>query len=252
MKSMNGTVMAREVKQGKLIEIPKLAVSKRFGMYKDEEKKAVRDPDNKKDEVLERIREAWRRINPDHNMHGKYVEACREINRLQLHLNCSSKDVERFSVALAEFQDEKDFSVKAGTFLSALINMGRDSDYTIHTGHLTKGIEMLGFKNTKNVIVRGNAFDGTGAWMKSGLLVVEGSVVTVGVAMDGGRIIVNGDSGEIGDGMRSGVIIVKGNSLGKVGKNMTGGEIHVEGEICSIGELFHGKIFHKGKLIVDK
>jgi len=34
---------------------------------------------------------------------------------------------------------------------------------------------------------------------------------------------------------------------------MSGGEIHVFGEIGSIyGTIAHGKIYHKGKLIVDK
>jgi len=233
---------------------PILAVSKRFGMYKDEEKKAVLAPDVKKDEVLERIKEEWAKLDPDRNIGGRYIDGRAAVWSMQIRLDISPEDVERFSLVLAEFQDEEAFSVKAGTFLSALINRGKYSDYVIHTGHLTNRIDVLGFENEKNILVRGNVGNAVGGHMKKGLLVIEGDVTTrVGVVMKDGLIEVMGNAGaETGYSLNGGKIMVKGNSGDKVGDHMIGGEIHIEGKIGSIGKVVHGKIFHKGKLIVDK
>jgi formylmethanofuran dehydrogenase subunit C len=52
--------------------------------------------------------------------------------------------------------------------------------------------------------------------------------------------------------MKGGVIRILGSTDRDVGFGMIGGEIHVEGAIGSIGNIRNGKIYHKGKLIVDK
>jgi formylmethanofuran dehydrogenase subunit C len=71
--------------------------------------------------------------------------------------------------------------------------------------------------------------------------------------MKGGCVTVQGDAGnEVGEFMHGGIIIVKGNAGSHVGLMMRGGEIHLEGDYGGIGYVEHGKIYHKGKLIVDK
>ena len=54
--------------------------------------------------------------------------------------------------------------------------------------------------------------------------------------------------------MKKGVITINGNALCQVGSDMTGGEIHVNGEIerMTIGAVKHGKVYNKGRLWVDK
>jgi hypothetical protein len=170
-----------------------LPAAGRFGRYKDESEKAARKADVKEDRVLRQLKTAWRSLRKREFINHEYYN---ELLTLVKDLRYSAADVEKFSLALAEFQDEGQFSKKAGLFLSALINNGNDTDYIIHTGHL-KPILWLGYKNSKNITVEGNAGD-------------------------------------------------------FVGPRMEGGEIHINGEIGSFGDIKHGKIYHKGKLIVDK
>lgn len=77
----------------------------------------------------------------------------------------------------------------------------------------------------------------------------------------GGILIVHGDvDGAVGTRMKGGSIEIFGDVDGwlarrnphNVGMEMTGGEIHIHGRISNIGDVLHGKIFHKRKLIVDK
>ena len=122
--------------------------------------------------------------------------------------------------------------------------------------------------------VEGSAGDYAGAWMKGGAIAVNGDIGRrIGWQMDHGWITVDGHAGdEVGGGMKGGMIIVEGDSGGRIGWDMKGGmiiakgaagdeagvqmgggEICIDGDIGSISEdLQHGKIFHKGKRIVDK
>jgi len=250
---------------------PVLAVGSRFGKYKPEEEKEVRKVQVKEDKVLKKLKTAWKKVKAD--AHRFCDDFHRDALKQVKGLDYSAKDVENFSIVLVEFQGEKYFSDKAGAFLSALINNGKDSNYVIHTGHLARAIDFLGYKNTKNMIVNGNAGHNVGHGMQDGTINVNGNAGHfVGRAMEAGSIIVNGSAGwDIGYQMINGTIIVRGNaefSVGakmkggsitmsgnageNVGDEMEGGEIRVEGKICEIGPVRGGKIYHKGKLIVDK
>ena len=122
-------------------KIPALtAVSSVFGRYKPEERHEIRQADVEGGETRRQLGEAWKNYKWDGNLDARWVEVCDLVRNLI----CSAKDVENFSIALAEFQDEKDFSEKAGLFLSALINNGKDNDYIIHTKHLEKKINFIG------------------------------------------------------------------------------------------------------------
>ena len=140
--------------------------------------------------------------------------------------------------------------------------------------------------------VKGNCFDGVGTRMTGGKIIVEGysrwtvrgtadrmkggTVVIkksceneIGHCMEGGRIIIHGDlapgyevhlisrehaekSLDIGYNMKGGEIYILGKAHAVIGDEMEGGEIHLYDDFNEIGDVHKGKIFHKGKLIVDR
>lgn len=184
------------------------------------------------------------------------------------------------------------FELKTGLFLSALINNGKERGYTVHVpqhitleclcyrnskevtvngqgGHACGG-EMTGGSITVNgdaghacgkslrggtITVNGDAAVGCGEYLKGGAIIVHGSVGRwCGERMRDGSITVDGDCG-IGLGMQmdGGTIIVKGDAEEACGRQMKGGEIRVEGTIAGLWKtIVRGKIYEKGKLIVDK
>jgi len=214
---------------------------------KEEEKLEAREA-----EVLRQLKITWKKF--------EYAEAKHKENykNIAAHLKgtrYSAKDVENFSLALAEFQRETYFPEKAGFFLSALINNSRDADFVIHTRHLSQRIDNLGYGNTKNITVEGNAGYAVGYAMKGGTITVNGNAdFVLGFGMKAGAIIVNGNAGsDIGWGMQGGAITVNGNAEAGVGDVMFGGEIHLNGKHKGLGNrILGGKIYHNGKLIVDK
>jgi hypothetical protein len=261
-----------------------LSVSKRFGRYKDEDEKAVRAPDIVEDQTLKQLRAAWHKMKWCNNAVRNYSACLKAIKGLEY----ISKDVEKFSVACIQFQNEDLFWMNVGLFLSALINNCPDRDFVIQTRHLSTRINFLGYKNTKNIIVEGdaysvgNAMEGgkitvkgsaglfIGHQMKDGRITVEGNVASLGQGMTGGTIEVNGNAegavGEsmeggrilvggnvefkLGAGMKGGTIEVNGNGGRWVGHWMAGGEIHINGDYDWISsDIKGGRIYHKGKLI---
>lgn len=113
--------------------------------------------------------------------------------------------------------------------------------------------------------IRGNAGNQLGYQMKGGRIIVEGNTgERAGLEMQGGEIQIEGDTGEgITELMKGGKMIVRNlhmgpEDVGTDGYGMRGGEIHVEGDsdpgtmesICA--GIIHGKLYHKGELIVDK
>ena len=112
------------------------------------------------------------------------------------------------------------------------------------------------------IIIHGNCEQlGGGAEygaLKGGEIVVEGDAGQI-TLIEGGKIHVKGNVGILGWDMYGGIIIVDG-SVGTIcpedgeedWDGIDGGEVHIKGDIGSMGEIEHGKIFHKGKLIVDK
>ncbi|NYZ74372.1 hypothetical protein H0O00_04475 [Candidatus Micrarchaeota archaeon] len=212
---------------------PVLAMANRFGRYKPEEEKAVRKVEVKEDETLRKMKNKYRKLCEFNDRIYEELESngimdvdeavYRKAVDMTKRTHYSSRDVERFSVALKEFEDEDnprsdiELQNNAGIFLSALINNGNDSDYVIHTAHLTVPLDFIGYQNTKNVTVNGDA----GRWA--------------------------------GDSMQGGTVTVNGNAGAALGREMKGGEIHINGEMVMVADFMrHGKIFHKGKLIVDK
>ncbi len=193
-----------------------LSVSSRFGRFKRELLHDTRMPDVKSNPAIEGIMKAWTDCGVFSFTTG--VDDClRIVHSKTKGMQCSAEDIEAFSLALEQFQNENYFRIKAGFFLSALINRSEDTDFVIHTGHLNRTINHLGYQNTKIILVDGD----------------------VGAA--------------IGIGMKCGSIIVKGSTGSDVGVGMAGGEIHIEGELGEIASrIIHGRIFHGEELVFQK
>lgn len=217
-------------------EIARTAMARNiFGRYSTEERQSLRTVEFRKDEVLAQLKEAWEKVTIDK---GYYADPYSKALGFIRGINYSAKDVENFSIALAEFQGPDYFGAKAGYFLSALINNGTENEYVIHTNHLAEKIHLLGFENTKNIVVEGDLGEKTGVRMKGGNILVKGNVEkSLGQWMTGGKIVIDGDATRF------------------IGDEMTGGEIHLNGNYVFIAPpicIHGGRIFHKGKLIFDK
>jgi hypothetical protein len=249
---------------------PALAARKRFRGYKPETERASRKAEVMESEALRQMKDSWKswRYYPEKTVVRKYSPILQIVDNLQY----SARDIEQFSLALEEFQDEEYFPEKAGLMLSALINRGKDSDHVIHIQHLSIPLHYLGYLNEKKLIVNGNVGKICGHQMRGGSIVVYGNAwFSVGDKMNGGSILIEGNASDaVGFGMAGGSIVVKGDSrdqLGlmmgdgsitvkgnarySVGEEMLGGEIRLEGNFENLGKRYGGKIFHKGKLVLE-
>ena len=162
----------------------------------------------------------------------------------------TAQDVEQCSVVLASCQDIDDFGLKAGLFLSALINTSIEKTFTLRTSHLDEVVENIGFRNNgSTIIIKGNGGEYVGDQMVNGTIRVEGNVGNcVGNKMSGGTIIVNGNSSEnVGTNMSRGEIYINGNVDQGVGYGMEGGEINIKGNVDhDVGHLMKNGIIRIG------
>jgi formylmethanofuran dehydrogenase subunit C len=155
---------------------------------------------------------------------------------------------------------------------------GEDAGYCMDSGGiLVKGNagESIGTAMKGGaIIVDGNAGKHAASWMHGGYLVINGNAAGYpGACMQNGSILIKGNAGDCaGDQMKNGSIVIegdaednagwqmeggsltiKGNAGVRFGCRMKGGEIHIDGDFMGLSDdIEHGKIFHKGKLIVDK
>lgn len=250
-----------------------------FRRYKREEVHAVRAPKVKKNRTLRKLKASWKKFlryesDPWDREELRYQKALDLVKSRRY----SAKDVEFFSFMLADFQNETSFVPRAGLFLSALINNGADSDYVIHTHHLDEKPDYLGFRNTKNILVKGDVASYLGYGMQDGSIEVVGSTgQSVGIHMENGKITVRGNTGIwLGSSMTGGEIIVDGNtgtyvahdisnSTIIVNGNVAGGffwymensEVHIGGDLeimhrSDMRSIRSGKIFHRGVQIYPK
>lgn len=136
-------------------------------------------------------------------------------------------------------------------FITAMINAAKAMDFRIYTDDVPFKMFGFGRGNTKNIQIVGNVADRAFHEMKSGLVVIDGDVGrSLGKKMSGGKIIVHGD--------------VEADSIyGLMVSQMEGGEVHIEGEMTGNKNprdirraikdtVKHGRVYHRGKLIVDK
>lgn len=244
----------REQKQRKKIEDLQLAVSSRFGRYKKEEKKGIREFDLKKNEALEMLEKTWKEWKATFTDVWTEYRNANHLLRLS-HISVSPEDIRLFSIYVSRFAEDDFFEVKAGIFLSALINSGPESDYSVVTLH-DAGLYAIGFRNVKEITIECNSPPALVGWeMGKGRIIVNGSTgENAGLDMKGGEIIISGNTGNgLGRCMHGGIVRVEGDAGEETGVLMIGGELHIKGDISSIGnDIVGGRIYHKGKLIVDK
>jgi formylmethanofuran dehydrogenase subunit C len=242
---MAGRVVTEQKKQR---DAPVLAIGGRFKGFQPEEERTARKADVKEHEMFEKFRKAWRDFEYDRlpELDVRYNTVLALVKGISL----TPKNMERLSLMLAESQYEKHFSEKAGLFLSALMNNGEEKDYVIQTRHFLQPIFFLGYRNTKNIEIYGDAGDGVGGVMESGTITVLGNAeCAVGSGMKGGEIRIMGDAGyHIGIGMQDGKITVRGNVDFSIGYGMQGGEIMIEGNADELvgWNMKDGKITVKG------
>jgi hypothetical protein len=239
---------AESGKQKQLISPATLAASGRFGKYPGESEQIVRVPAIEKSPALVAMLSAYRNINHVPSAHESFAKCLIAVEGLDY----GALDVGLFSMALAEFQGSEEFGRSAGLFLSALILLGKDRDYTIFTRHLDAELHCVGVRNEKNIRVEGNVGNSCGWQMERGIIEVKGNAGdNCGYMMQEGRIIIDGDTRtKCGQYLRSGSISVGGNAGRCLGHCMGGGRIDVSGEIESLAEIFGGgEIFHKGRMI---
>ncbi len=166
----------------------------------------------------------------------------------------TSIDIKNFFGALKKYELGDDFVI-SGFFLSALINTCADDHFEIMTEHFSKKIRFLGYRNEKNVTVRGDLARHIGCRIIKGSLEVKGMVKSdVGRHMEGGILTIEGnlEEGHCGEEMKGGKIIVNGDaSRSIIGANSENGEIHFNGnlDIDCFGSYDGAKIYHKGELI---
>ncbi len=149
-------------------------------------------------------------------------------------LRATAKMIKDFSVEIKKYERHERFD-NSGQFLAALINNSNEETFEVITTHLSTELFALCYKNTKNVVVIGNAGFGLGAGNEGVITVFGNSGEKTGAQMRGGKIIVNGNAGRF------------------TGIDSYGGEIHVNGQIgdlCTTGiGAPNTKIYHKGELI---
>jgi hypothetical protein len=221
-----------------------------FRRYNPEARKEIIIHKVKENETLKQLRVALSKFRTIVAYGSDYLRAVSLVQRIK----CSSNDVTSFSISLAEFQDEKSFSNRAGLFLSALINESKAKNFTIITEHLEQRINLLGFNNRKNIIIQGDAGNWVGSGMKAGTITVQGNTEDwVGAHMEDGTILLQGNTEDwAGIQMEGGTITVQGNVRYNTGESMEGGTIYIEGKYGSLSyyDIKGGNIYHKRKLIV--
>jgi formylmethanofuran dehydrogenase subunit C len=116
------------------------------------------------------------------------------------------------------------------------------------------------------MVIEGDAISALGEEMAGGNVLVKGCFrgalwpdgEELGRKLSGGVIKILGDVcvESIGSEMTGGRIIITGDldsdrGVSEIGNCMTGGEIHLEGEIGQHYEIKGGRIYHRGRLLVD-
>ncbi|MEW6036494.1 MAG: hypothetical protein AB1529_07825 [Candidatus Micrarchaeota archaeon] len=257
--------------------LPALAASKKFGRYGPEAEKASRTGQYKREEFND-IMDLWQRMwdsqKATRDLEKMYEEAAKGVEALGM----AGIEFGEFAARVAELsillpEDEgvgliKHNNFRAGIALSAVINCSSRELFDIDLDGVGIALAELGYRNVKEVTFRrgaplyGTASDfNLGNCMEKGSIDYHGGIFgRVGRKMSGGVIRIHGDAISspvgnlpIGAKMTGGEIWVFGNADNLVGPGMRGGEIHFEGDFGGISEtMISGRIYHKGRLIVDK
>ncbi len=131
-------------------------------------------------------------------------------------LQVKGGDITLFCLELDRFEGHERFW-GVGCYISALINMTEDEEVVLLLGGLGEKVQEIGYR------------------------------------LEGKTLVVEGDCGSyVGKEMRSGRIIVKGSVRFGTGDGMTGGEIRITGNIEGFGTVKGGDIYRGNKRVDPK
>lgn len=223
--------------------------SGRFPRYSLQAEEPIRHISSAESAEARALLEAWE----TYSSAGFTYEEDREYATAQMlasSIRTPSELIERFSLFLADYSLVPFFIMKAGFFLSALVNESGDDLHMLRTSNLPKGLDYMGYRNRKEIIVDGDVGDFAGAEMLRGEMMIHGNAgMSLGERIGGGDIIVTGDTANLsGCMMKGGSLIIQGNAGSLTGEYMEGGEIHIGGECSGTGTMRRGgRIIQLGK-----
>jgi formylmethanofuran dehydrogenase subunit C len=264
-------------------------MANRFDKYKPEEEKVVRKIEVVENRALGRLKKAWDACDYDYDVDRFYARALHAVKRMaysakdvenfstalsafQEEAGFSGK-VGVFLSALINGGKGRDYVVHTSHLSMPVGYLGFRNTKNItvwgdiqhYTGYEMKSGSITINGNVKfyigrdmkggSITVSGNAEAFAGYDMRRGSITVKGDIGDfAGIAMQSGTITVEGNAGEYAcSNMKGGEFTILGNASVGVGHQMVGGQIRLEGDYVSIADdVGHGKIFHKGVLIVDK
>ncbi|MFH0860848.1 MAG: hypothetical protein V1921_06570 [Candidatus Altiarchaeota archaeon] len=162
--------------------------------------------------------------------YNKYQEQTKDLNVSSRQLNEIIKSLEETFPPNEDIRNTRYF----GLLTSALINNSKEKKFRIKSRF---PMDFVGYKldGGKELTVDCEVGDGTGMYMKSGKILVNGHAMDdTGALMEGGYIeIRQGALSDVGNGMKGGKIKVIGDAYVGAGREMEGGEIIVEGNADS-------------------
>lgn len=267
---------------------PRTDARKKFRGYKTEKPTGFRKAEVREDSVYQELCGIWTRVPYFNDVQFSY-EACVEAIGS---FRCSAEDITKFTINFPEPESSGivntiDYQIKEGVFLTALMNLGNNSDHELFVGNFHLPPSGIGHLTDRNIIVHGDVWNLLGSQMRGGSIVVYGNASgCTGQYMKGGKIIVHGNTNSpVGYEMRGGEIEINGKAELALGhymkggriiingdyhpvfpiypaQNMDGGEIHINGNILYVDAndllgkmadwITKGRFYYQGKLIIDK
>jgi len=248
----------QERKPKQQMPVSQLAASKRFGQYKKEEKKNIKQAEVKEDRGLGKIKEAWKEFMELRILYENIeVYECADSD-FYLWLGCAvvygirptERNIQKFGLSspIKEYGDVFDCSSALGEFVSSLIEVKGMVRARINLRHMDEEIDSLGLGNSKLLEISGNAVDNLGEYNR-GIIMLDGNAGRVGFDMQRGALVIKGDvTIDAGPYMQSGIIMVFG-SVKDAGHGMNGGGIIVTGNAQNSGSsMSRGVIIVKGSV----
>lgn len=230
-----------EMAAARVLAAPAMA-SRKFNGFKPETHVPIRKEKIAKNKTYQALLEMWNTLEIQEDSYDGNFSEIEEyflgLKRILSNepMDVHSQDIQAFCLVLPglmKFSVSVWYTTKAGVFLSALIDACPENKITLTLPESEKPLDMLGYRNRKNLTINGTAGKMLGHEMICGSITVNGdSGIMAGSLMQNGTIRINGDAGD------------------ELGICMEGGEIHVWGEICGWPDsTAAGKIFHKGILL---
>jgi formylmethanofuran dehydrogenase subunit C len=200
-------------------------------------------------EKLKELLQAWRDFVFDSSdIEGTY----NRMFEAAMVLQHGSAEVEAFSRGMHRLEKRPQFLTRAGIFLSALINSGREIFYRVDLTRMGAA-NKLGYRNCKKVRAVGNV--GAHAGVESdptGVLMVDGNAGYGAGAWSSGTLVIRDNAGDmLGLGAQAGQVEAFGSAGKYTGHLLNGGHVYVQNEIAGKGHVINGTIKQSADLIIE-